>query len=106
MNFYVPLLDENLKSYFKNQVINKELVNRGFINKKGFINYDPYYRDSMKEEKKRAASKEGGRVGRFQNVNKEKERVIKYDTTKKKKLTFSEKNKKHKNKKNVRNNKK
>ena len=52
MNFYIPILDENLKRFFKNKVIKKELINKGFINKKGYINYDPYYRDSMKEEKK------------------------------------------------------
>jgi hypothetical protein len=104
MKFYVPLFDENLKAYFKNQVIHKDLVNKGFINKKGFINYDPYYRDSMKEEKKRAASKEGGRVGRFQNVNKEKERVLKSVSPQNRKL-ISEKNKKPQTKKNVKNKK-
>jgi hypothetical protein len=104
MKFYVPLFDENLKAYFKNQVIHKDLVNKGFINKKGFINYDPYYRDSMKEEKKRAASREGGRVGRFQNVNKEKERVLKSVSPQNRKL-ISEKNKKPQTKKNVKNKK-
>ena len=74
MNFYVPLLDENLKGFFQNQVIKKDLINKGFINKKGHINYDPYYRDSMKEEKKRAASKENEILEDFKIlIKKEKE---------------------------------
>ena len=74
MNFYVPLLDENLKGFFQNQVIKKDLINKGFINKKGHINYDPYYRDSMKEEKKIAASKENENLEDFKIlIKKEKE---------------------------------
>ena len=105
MNFYVPLLDENLKGFFQNQVIKKDLINKGFINKKGHINYDPYYRDSMKEEKKRAASKENEiRPGRFQNINKERERILRSVSPVNKKGN-SDKNKKPLNKKNVRNKK-
>ena len=58
----------------------------------------------MKEEKKRAASKEGGRVGRFQNNNKEKERVLKSVSPQNRKLP-GEKNKKPQTKKNARNKK-
>ena len=105
MNFYVPLLDENLKGFFQNQVIKKDLINKGFINKKGHINYDPYYRDSMKEEKKRAASKENEiRPGRFQNINKERERILRSVSPVNKKGN-SDKNKKPLNKKKVRNKK-
>ncbi len=105
MNFYVPLLDENLKGFFQNQVIKKDLINKGFINKKGHINYDPYYRDSMKEEKKRAASKENEiRPGRFQNINKERERILRSVSPVNKKGN-SDKNKKPSNKKNARNKK-
>ena len=46
LKYYVPLFDYNLNEFFGNKLIRKELVNKGFINSKGFINYDPLY---MKE---------------------------------------------------------
>ncbi len=44
---YVPLFDYNLHEFFENKSIQKELANKGFINSKGFVNYDPYYRKGM-----------------------------------------------------------
>ena len=44
---YVPLFDYNLHEFFENKLIQKELANKGFINSKGFVNYDPYYRKGM-----------------------------------------------------------
>ena len=44
---YVPLFDYNLHEFFENKSIQKELINKGFINSKGFVNYDPYYRKGM-----------------------------------------------------------
>ena len=46
LKYYVPLFDYNLNEFFGNKLIRKELANKGFINSKGFINYDPLY---MKE---------------------------------------------------------
>jgi hypothetical protein len=44
---YVPLFDYNLHEFFENKLIQKELADKGFINSKGFVNYDPYYRKGM-----------------------------------------------------------
>ena len=49
---YVPLFDYNLHEFFENKIIQKELANKGFINSKGFVNYDPYYRKGMGVPKK------------------------------------------------------
>ena len=49
---YVPLFDYNLHEFFENKAIQKELANKGFINSKGFVNYDPYYRKGMGVPKK------------------------------------------------------
>ena len=49
---YVPLFDSNLHEFFENKSIQKELANKGFINSKGFVNYDPYYRKGMGIPKK------------------------------------------------------
>ena len=50
---YVPLFDYNLHEFFENKSIQKELANKGFINSKGFVNYDPYYRKGMGVPKKK-----------------------------------------------------
>ena len=50
---YVPLFDYNLHEFFENKAIQKELANKGFINSKGFVNYDPYYRKGMGIPKKK-----------------------------------------------------
>jgi len=44
---YVPLFDYNLHEFFENKSIQKDLANKGFINSKGFVNYDPYYKKGM-----------------------------------------------------------
>ena len=44
---YVPLFDYNLHEFFENKIIQKDLINKGFINSKGFVNYDPYYKKGM-----------------------------------------------------------
>ena len=50
---YVPLFDYNLHEFFENKSIQRELANKGFINSKGFVNYDPYYRKGMGVPKKK-----------------------------------------------------
>ena len=47
MKDYVALYDNHLKTFFSSDVIKKDLINRGFINEKGFIMYDPVYRSVM-----------------------------------------------------------
>ena len=44
---YVSLYDYHLKNYFSKSIVRKELVNKGFINDKGYIKYDPVYRNVM-----------------------------------------------------------
>ena len=50
---YVPLFDYNLHEFFENKLIQKDLADKGFINSKGFVNYDPYYRKGMGIPKKK-----------------------------------------------------
>ena len=52
LKYYVPLFDYNLQEFFENKKVQKDLINKGFINSKGFINYDPVYRNEMKIPKK------------------------------------------------------
>ena len=47
LKYYVPLFDDNLHEYFDNEATKKELEKKGFINSKGFVNYDPCYREGM-----------------------------------------------------------
>ena len=47
LKYYVPLFDDNLHEFFDNEVTKKELERKGFINSKGFVNYDPCYREGM-----------------------------------------------------------
>lgn len=47
MKVYVSLYDYHLKSFFSNQKVRKDLKEKGFINSKGFIMYDPVYRSVM-----------------------------------------------------------
>ena len=47
LKYYVPLFDDNLHEFFDNEVTKKELEKKGFINSKGFVNYDPCYREGM-----------------------------------------------------------
>ena len=52
LKYYVPLFDYNLQDFFDNKKVQKDLINKGFINSKGFVNYDPVYRNGMKIPKK------------------------------------------------------
>ena len=47
LKYYVPLFDDNLHEFFDNDATKKELEKKGFINSKGFVNYDPCYREGM-----------------------------------------------------------
>ena len=53
MKYYVPLYDYNLHGYFKSTQVQKELKMKGFINSKGFVNYDPVYKEEMFSKKKK-----------------------------------------------------
>ncbi len=44
---YVALYDYHLKGFFSSELIRKDLKNKGFIDTKGFIMYDPVYRSVM-----------------------------------------------------------
>ena len=44
---YVALYDYHLRGYFSSQLIRKYLKDKGFIDSKGFIMYDPVYRNIM-----------------------------------------------------------
>ena len=57
MKDYVSLYDYHLKTYFTSEAIRKELKNKGFINSKGFIMYDPIHRDIMIEKNKKKKKK-------------------------------------------------
>lgn len=47
MKSYVPLFDYNLHQYFGKETIKKDLKEKGFINSKGFVYFDPLYREEM-----------------------------------------------------------
>ena len=47
MKDYVSLYDYHLRGFFSSQLIRKYLKNKGFIDSKGFIMYDPVHRDVM-----------------------------------------------------------
>ena len=53
MKDYVSLYDYHLKTFFSSEMIRKNLENKGFINSKGFIMYDPVHRNIMKEKNKK-----------------------------------------------------
>ena len=57
MKDYVSLYDYHLKTYFTSEAIRKELKNKGFINSKGFIMYDPVHRNIMIEKNKKKKKK-------------------------------------------------
>ena len=47
LKHYIPLFDDNLHEFFDNKEVRKDLANKGFIDSKGFVNYDPYYGKAM-----------------------------------------------------------
>ena len=52
LKYYVPLLDYNLNQFFGNKLIKRQLINKGFIDSKGFLKYDPVYMKEMGIQKK------------------------------------------------------
>ena len=44
---YMPLKDKNLKWYFRSKTNKKYLVQRGFVDQKGYIMYDKQYRETL-----------------------------------------------------------
>ena len=54
LKHYVPLFDYNLHEFFENKIVQKDLANKGFIDSKGFVNYDPYYGKAMGIPKKKS----------------------------------------------------
>ena len=63
LSFYVSLYDFHLRTFFSSETIRKNLKNKGFIDSKGFIMYDPEHREVMrpkqtKKKKKKVISKD------------------------------------------------
>ena len=56
---YVALYDYHLRGFFTSETIRKNLKNKGFIDSKGFIMYDPVYRSVMGAECKNKKKYEG-----------------------------------------------
>ena len=52
LKYYMPFFDDNLNEFFGNKIMKKQLINKGFINSKGFINYDPIYMKELGIRKK------------------------------------------------------
>ena len=50
MKDYVSLYDYHLRTFFSSETIRKNLKNKGFIDSKGFIMYDPEHRNVMREK--------------------------------------------------------
>ena len=85
MKHYVPLFDYNLHEYFENKDIQKELANKGFIDSKGFVNYDPIYRIGMGVPKKKYNRNASARSPNYlvkkqveKNVKNMKHRILKH----------------------------
>ena len=56
---YVALYDYHLRGFFSSQLIRNYLKNKGFIDSKGFIMYDPVYRNVMGAQCKNIKKYEG-----------------------------------------------
>ena len=56
---YVALYDYHLRGFFSSQLIRKYLKDKGFIDSKGFIMYDPVYRNVMGAQCKNKKKYEG-----------------------------------------------
>ena len=50
---YVSLYDYHLKNFFASEMIRNNLQNKGFINSKGFVMFDPIHRNIMREMNKK-----------------------------------------------------
>ena len=57
MKDYVSLYDYHLRTFFSSETVQKNLKNKGFINSKGFIMYDPEHRDIMRTKNKKKKKK-------------------------------------------------
>ena len=56
---YVALYDYHLRGFFSSQLIRNYLKTKGFIDSKGFIMYDPVYRNVMGAQCKNTKNYEG-----------------------------------------------
>ena len=56
---YVALYDYHLRGFFSSELIRKYLKDKGFIDSKGFIMYDPVYRNVMGAQCKNTKKYEG-----------------------------------------------
>ena len=56
---YVALYDYHLRGFFSSQLLRNYLKNKGFIDSKGFIMYDPVYRNVMGAQCKNIKNYEG-----------------------------------------------
>ena len=84
LKYYVPLFDENLQEFFGKKITQKELVNRGLIDSKGYVNYDPIYRSAMgvpKNVSQKYSSPLGEKVNKGMKPTKRKLPVIKRKLT-------------------------
>ena len=57
MKDYVSLYDYHLRSFFSSETIRKNLKNKGFIDSKGFIMYDPEHRNVMRKKNMKKTKK-------------------------------------------------
>ena len=67
LKYYVPLLDYNLKEFFGNKLIKRQLIHKGFIDSKGFLKYDPVYMKEMGIQKQ-LIKRNSNSVNHFENV--------------------------------------
>ena len=83
MKYYVPLYDYNLHGYFQNNLVRKELKTKGFIDSKGFVNFDPVYRCEMYHKKKKILTRNNSKTAKDilkeleeQNDKKNKKKIL------------------------------
>ena len=51
IKYYNPLFDDNLNAFFSSGIVRKQLKDKGFINTKGFVLYDPSYKGVVEPPK-------------------------------------------------------
>ena len=67
---YISLFDFHLQNYFSNQLIRKDLENKGFIDSQGYILYDPLNKDVMSSNiKKKNLTEEQMKKKIISNIN-------------------------------------